>query len=49
MQKAREEPLAREQVFAQAVQELQEWTHRYEAFGLEELAPVYEAAAQFGK
>ena len=41
--------MAREQVFAKAVQELRMWAHKYEAFGLEELAPVYELAAQFSK
>ena len=49
VRRAREEPLAREQVFAKAVEELRRWADKYEAFGLDELAPVYEVAAQFGK
>ena len=49
VRRARDEPLAREQVFAKAVQELRIWAHKYEAFGLDELAPVYEVAARFSK
>lgn len=49
VRQGRDEPMAREQVFAKAVQELRMWAHKYEAFGLEELAPVYELAAQFSK
>jgi len=49
VREARSDPETREEVLQQALKECRSWMSKYQAFGLVEFQPVYEAIASLGK